>query len=212
MENFMEHSKSLLKIIGGNVLLGIAYSKWMKPRGIINGGVTSLAMIVNKATDINILYLTSGITILLLFASFFFLGKQNLLRSIVSSACYNLFFSIFYTLPIRLEVNLPVDFVLATIFVAVGYYCCLSENSSTVGVDVLALVIHKKNPKIAVAKAIRLLNYTVLAFGLLTYGLTSVAIGVIFSYVQSLLLHYLLEKKEKSLNKKERGDSNARFR
>ncbi|HAP3815426.1 TPA: YitT family protein [Enterococcus faecalis] len=210
MENFIKNSKSLLKIIGGNILLGIAYSKWMKPRGIINGGVTSLAMIVNKVTDINILYLTSGITILLLFASFFFLGRQNLFRSIVSSVCYNLFFSFFYTLPIRIEINLPVDFVLATIFVSVGYYCCLSENSSTVGMDVIALVIHKKKPKIAIAKAIRLLNYTVLAFGLLTYGLFSVVIGIIFSYVQSLLLHYLLKQKEnKDLTKKERGDSNV---
>lgn len=211
MENFIKNSKSLFKIIGGNILLGIAYSKWMKPRGIINGGVTSLAMIVNKVTDVNILYLTSGITILLLFASFFFLGRQNLFRSIVSSVCYNLFFSFFYTLPIRIEINLPVDFLLATIFVAVGYYCCLSENSSTVGMDVIALVIHKKNPKIAIAKAIRLLNYTVLAFGLLTYGLISVVIGIIFSYFQSLLLHYLLKQKEnKDLNKKERGDSNVR--
>lgn len=211
MGNFIKNSKSLFKIIGGNILLGIAYSKWMKPRGIINGGVTSLAMIVNKVTDVNILYLTSGITILLLFASFFFLGSQNLIRSIVSSVCYNIFFSFFYTLPIRIEINLPVDFILATIFIAVGYYCCLSENSSTVGMDVIALVIHKKNPKIAIAKAIRLLNYTVLAFGLLTYGLISVVIGIIFSYFQSLLLHYLLKQKEnKDLNKKERGDSNVR--
>ncbi|EPC6172719.1 YitT family protein [Enterococcus faecalis] len=211
MGNFIKNSKSLFKIIGGNILLGIAYSKWMKPRGIINGGVTSLAMIVNKVTDVNILYLTSGITILLLFASFFFLGRQNLIRSILSSVCYNIFFSFFYTLPIRIEINLPVDFILATIFIAVGYYCCLSENSSTVGMDVIALVIHKKNPKIAIAKAIRLLNYTVLAFGLLTYGLISVVIGIIFSYFQSLLLHYLLKQKEnKDLNKKERGDSNVR--
>lgn len=211
MGNFIKNSKSLFKIIGGNILLGIAYSKWMKPRGIINGGVTSLAMIVNKVTDVNILYLTSGITILLLFASFFFLGRQNLIRSIVSSVCYNIFFSFFYTLPIRIEIKLPVDFILATIFIAVGYYCCLSENSSTVGMDVIALVIHKKNPKIAIAKAIRLLNYTVLAFGLLTYGLISVVIGIIFSYFQSLLLHYLLKQKEnKDLNKKERGDSNVR--
>lgn len=72
MGNFIKNSKSLFKIIGGNILLGIAYSKWMKPRGIINGGVTSLAMIVNKVTDVNILYLTSGITILLLLLHFSF--------------------------------------------------------------------------------------------------------------------------------------------
>ena len=47
----LEESKAVLKIIAGNSLLGFAYAKWMKPNGIINGGVTSMAMILEKVTN-----------------------------------------------------------------------------------------------------------------------------------------------------------------
>lgn len=195
MQVVVSNRKALLKIIGGNMLLGLAYAKWMKPRGIINGGVTSIAMILNKVSGISILYLTSGITLLLLASAFFFLGKQVFFRSILSSIFYNLFFSLFYTLDFQLEINLPMDFILATIFIGVGYYCCLSENSSTVGVDLIALIFHQRNPAIPIAKTIRFLNYIVLVFGLLTYGVLSVLMGILFSYLQSVLLHFLLKKK-----------------
>ncbi|MFN6671159.1 YitT family protein [Enterococcus gallinarum] len=62
----LEESKAVLKIIAGNSLMGFAYAKWMKPNGIINGGVTSMAMILEKVTNVPIVYLTSGITTLLL--------------------------------------------------------------------------------------------------------------------------------------------------
>ncbi|HIZ53733.1 MAG TPA: hypothetical protein IAA20_07325 [Candidatus Enterococcus avicola] len=40
--------KSLIKIILGNALLALAYAKWMVPYTIINGGVTSLSLVVQK--------------------------------------------------------------------------------------------------------------------------------------------------------------------
>lgn len=175
----------------------MAYASWMKPQGIINGGVTSIAMIVNKLTEINIVYLTSIITIVLLCSSFFFLGRQHLFRSVLSSVSYNLFFSLFYMLPIKLGINLPIDFILSVIFISIGYYCCISENSSTVGLDVVALIICKKNPNIPIAKCIRFLNYTVLVFGVFTYGVFSIVLGIVFSYLQSLLLQYLLAQRNK---------------
>lgn len=183
---------SIVKIIIGNLLMGLAYAKWMKPNAIINGGVTSVAMILEKATGINILYLTNGVTLILLVVCWFFLGKENFLKSLFSSICYNGFFSLFYSLQINLQVNLPVDFLLASLFISTGYYCCLSSNSSTVGMDVIALVLYKKNPKINLAKTIRYINYVVLIFGLMTYGIMSVVIGVLFSYVYSYLLDLLM--------------------
>lgn len=176
------------KILLGNVFMGFAYAQWMKPHGIINGGVTSVSMIVNVVTKLPLLYLTNGITLVLLAVCWFSLGKGNFFRSCFSSVCYNAFFSLFYLLPFHLIVNLPVDFLLSCVCIAYGYYCCLSENASTVGMDVIALVLHKKRPRLDLAKTIRYINFIVLGFGLVTYGLQSVVIGVLFSYVNSFIL------------------------
>lgn len=186
-----------IKIIIGNMFMGFAYAKWMKPNDIINGGVTSVAMILEKITHLPLLYLSNGVTLLLLLACYISLGKANFFRSLISSCCYMLFFSMFYSLPFSATVNLPIDFMLASVFIAIGYYCCISSNSSTVGMDVIALIIHKKKPKIKVAILIRYINFGVLAVGLLTYGWLSIIVGVLFSYVNSYLLNFLLEAKAK---------------
>lgn len=187
--------RGILKVILGNIFLGLAYAKWMKPNEIINGGVTSLSMIGEKATGIPILYLTNGITIILLLVCLIFLGKDNFFKSILSSICYNLFFALFYLLPVQLSVNIVVDFLLASFFIALGYYLCISANASTVGMDVIALILHKKNPSFDIAKGIRLINLIVLAFGFLVYGLKSIVIGVAFSFFNSFILGKMLQYK-----------------
>lgn len=187
--------KDISRIILGNILLGFAYAKWMKPNGIINGGVTSIAMILEKVTGIQIFYLTTGITVLLLIFCWVFLGKANFLKSIVSSVCYNVFFTLFYLLNVNFQVNLVVDFLFASVFIAIGYYCCISANASTVGMDVIALAINKKYPEYSIAYGIRYINFMVLALGFLTYGVKSVVIGILFSLVNSYILNFLLKWK-----------------
>lgn len=186
--------------------MGFAYAKWMKPHTIINGGVTSVAMIGNKALGIPILYLTNGITLLLLVICWFFLGRQNFFRSILSSICYNLFFSVFYLAPFSARINFPIDFILASILIAIGYYCCITANASTVGMDVLALVAHKKNNRINIAHAIRWINFSVLLLGFFVYGWQSVLVGVLFSFLNSWLLSKLLNRESDRKQLEEQND------
>ena len=184
----------LAKIIFGNVLLGLAYAKWMVPHAIIYGGVTSLSLVLSRVLHSDIAYLTNGLTIFLLLLCWLFLGHGSLLKSIVSSLSYLVCFTFFYRLPFSLVVSLPLDFLLACVVIALGYYFCLSVGASTVGVDVIALIIHKKRPQISLARAIRWLNFLILACGLLVYGVQSVLIGVLFSLLYSSLLDKMLRR------------------
>ncbi|MHC5269747.1 YitT family protein [Enterococcus sp. LJL98] len=191
-ENVLEISRSLIKIMFGNVLLALAYAKWMVPHNIINGGVTSLSLVLQKVTQLPLPVLTNSLTVLLLIICGIFLGKASFMKSIVSSLSYMFFFTLFYSLPFSLSIALPIDFLLACFVIAFGYYCCLSEGSSTVGVDVIALVLYKKNPKRNLAKMIRHLNVLVLILGFVTYGWQAVAIGLIFSVVYAWFLEKFL--------------------
>ncbi|MBP1043875.1 YitT family protein [Vagococcus sp. BWB3-3] len=189
----------LIKIVIGNIFMAFAYAKWMKPNQIINGGVTSIAMILAKVTSLPLLYLTNGVTVLLLAICYLFLGKGNFLRSLVSSCCYMALFSLFYSLPFEATVNLPVDFLFASLFIAIGYYCCISSDASTVGMDVIALAIHKRRPEVKVAVALRYINLLVLGVGLLTYGWFAITVGVVFSFVNSYMLNLCLSAHEKGI-------------
>jgi uncharacterized membrane-anchored protein YitT (DUF2179 family) len=142
----------------------------------------------------DVAYLTNIITIGLLIVCWLFLGRGRFLKSIVSSVSYLFFFTLFHRWEFSIVLNLPIDFLLASLLIAAGYYFCLSAGSSAVGVDVIALIIHQKRPAISLAKAIRWLNYTILVLGFFTYGWQSIVIGLLFSFVYSWLLERFLQK------------------
>lgn len=104
-------------------------------------------------------------------------------------------------MPFELLLTLPVDFLLACLLIALGYYCCLSEGSSTVGVDVIALILYQKKPQRNLAKMIRQLNVAVLLLGFFTYGLFSVTIGLVFSVIYAWFLDRFLVLGEKRQRK-----------
>ena len=188
-----EEIKKLLIILMGNVIMAFSYAQWMVPNRLINGGVTSLAMVIGKLTNSSLVIWTNGLTVCLLLISLIFLGKQIFLRSVFSSVSYMTLFSFFYSFPIPVQINLEVDLLLASIGIAIGYYCSISSGSTTVGLDIIALIAHKKNSKIKIAKVIRYCNYSVLGLGLITYGIKSVVVGVIFSFLYSGILDWLLK-------------------
>lgn len=179
------HILDVLVIIIGNIVMSFGYAKLMVPHNIINGGVTSLAMIVQhfwqiSLDKINILLLASLLLLVL-----FFLGKELLVKSLISSCVYAFCFSYFINL--NLTINLPAfwSMGIASILISFGYFCCLSANSSTVGMDVLALIIHQRWPQISLDKAIRTLNLLILLAGFFIYGIIAIVLGIIFSYLYS---------------------------
>lgn len=186
--------KSFLKIFLGNFILGLAYAKFMVPNKIINGGVTSLSLIFSNLTNLNITFFTNFITITLLVVALLFVGKFFFFSSVVSSVSYLLFFNIFYRLPFSLHTNIVIDFLLAVVLIAIGYYCCLSENSSTAGLDVFAVILNKKFPKVSVAVFLRYINVLVLALGLFSYGIRAVVLGILFSFSFTHVVDFLMEK------------------
>lgn len=185
---------SILKIVVGNLLITFSYAFITVPNGIVNGGVTSFSMILSSVTDLGISFYTNCITILLLVLCLFFLGKSYLAKSIVSSACYMLFFSFFNGIGFGFaSIPMIISVLIAGLLVGIGYFLCLSAESSTVGFDVIALILHTKNNKIKVSKAMRYINLFVILLGLFSYGLLAVIYGVIFTYIQTTVVHLLLE-------------------
>lgn len=185
---------SILKIVVGNLLITFFYAFITVPNGIVNGGVTSFSMILSSVTDLGISFYTNCITILLLVLCLFFLGKSYLAKSIVSSACYMLFFSFFNGIGFGFaSIPMIISVLIAGLLVGIGYFLCLSAESSTVGFDVIALILHNKNNKIKVSKAMRYINLFVILLGLFSYGLLAVIYGVIFTYIQTTVVHLLLE-------------------
>ncbi len=185
---------SYLKIAVANILLGFAYAHLMVPNKIINGGVTSLSLIVYQLFQVKVTTATNVLTVLLLVIGWWKLGRHFFISSIFSSVAYLICFNLFSAWQLQLLMPVWLQFGLAVVLISLGYYLCISENSSTAGLDVIAILLNRKFPKLAVARLLNYLNWTVLLVGLMTYGVRSVLIGLVFSFCFSKVLGTLLNR------------------
>lgn len=191
--------KEVLRIVAGNICITSAYAFITVPYHIVNGGVTSFSMILHNFIDLDISFFTNAITLILLILCYIKLGKEFLFNSLLSSISYMVFFSMFHTLNISCPLPLPLAVIVASIMVGIGYFLCISSNSSTVGFDVLAIILHKKHPSFQIALTMRYINIVIVMLGLASYGWKAVLIGIIFTFLQTQSLKLLLDRYEKKI-------------
>ncbi|MDM8142615.1 YitT family protein [Megamonas hypermegale] len=188
-----------LKIILGNIFMTFAYAYIAVPFGIVNGGVTSFAMVLNKNLPGNISFWTNTLYLSLLIIYYIFMGYKCFINALFSCIAFILFFTLFTAFPLML----PLPFFLAVpcmgILIGIGYYFCISARSTALGFDTIAIILHDRNPKINLALTIYICNVIVLLSGLFTYGIVSVIAGIICSGLQSFVLNLLTKRNKKRI-------------
>lgn len=188
-----------LKIILGNLAMTFAYAYFAVPFGIINGGVTSFAMVLYQILPGNISLWTNLLYLSLLAVCYIFMGYRYFINALFSCAAFIIFFTLFTAFPLAL----PLPFFLAVpfmgILIGIGYYLCISARSTALGFDTVAIILHDRNPKINLALTIYICNVIVLLSGLFTYGLISVIAGIICSGLQSFVLNLLTKINKKRI-------------
>lgn len=183
--------KRMISIVFGNILITGTYAFITVPNEIINGGITSFSLILERLCHINLSIFVNLITILLLLLCLVFLGKEFFMGSVLSCCCYLLLFTLFHSLGIGISLPLPVCIVIAGPLVGLGYYFCISARSTAISFDIIALILNEKNPKINIAFTMGIINVLVLLTGFAVFGLWSVVFGIGFTVLQSLTLNLL---------------------
>ncbi len=189
--NMKENIKSLFIIVLGNLLLTSAYAFLTVPNNIINGGVTSTSLLLSYYFHVDIGYVVTILIILLLFFGRVMLGKDFFYRSLFSSACYMVFFNLFHMTGISFTFSPIVIVVLAGIFVGVGRFLCLMEDSSTVGYDAFALYIHEKHKRLETSDVLCVIELVIILSGFATFGILSVIYGIIFTIIETQIMYFL---------------------
>ena len=188
-----------LKIILGNIFMTFAYAYIAVPFGIVNGGVTSFAMVLDKNLPGNISFWTNTLYLSLLIIYYIFMGYKCFINALFSCIAFILFFTLFTAFPLML----PLPFFLAVpcmgILIGIGYYFCISARSTALGFDTIAIILHDRNPKINLALTIYICNVIILLSGLFTYGIVSVIAGIICSGLQSFVLNLLTKRNKKRI-------------
>lgn len=179
-----------LQIFLGNILITGAYAFITVPNEIINGGITSFAMVLHQMMPMcSISLLVNGMTLLLLILCRIFLGKEYFGGALFSAIAYMICFSFFSSLSWSVALPRVACVFLAAFLVGTGYAICIHARSTAVGFDTIALILNRYWSCIPVAGSMFCINTTILLLGIALYGWSAILLGILFVLLQSYVLH-----------------------
>lgn len=224
--------KNIFLVVAGTLILALGTALFIIPFELVAGGVSGMAIIINKIIPFKALTVDGIVTILtwgLFFVGLLFLGKQFAIKTLISSLIYPIGISVFLRLVSPDVLNgffyLPgnnfseVSIILASIFggVFVGTGCALTflGGGSTGGVDIIAFIICKffKKEKTSVVMffidAITVIsgmfvikNIVISLLGITSAFISAAVIDKIFLGESKAFVAHIVSDKYKELNEK----------
>ena len=194
----MKISMKTLKEYGiitlGVILLAISLEYFYYPNDIAAGGVSGLALVVNKITGISQGMFMNVANVILFALAFWLIGGSFGGRSIYAA------FGLSITISL-IESFLPTfavteNMLLATIFGSVvgafGIALVFSQNSSTGGTAIVAKILNKYL-HIEIGKSLLCADCVVVVCALLVFGVDKALFGLIGVFIMGILIDKIIE-------------------
>lgn len=185
---------SALAVIVGNFLYALSVKVFLLPTGLITGGTTGLAMVVNRLTGLPVSAFVMAFNILMLLLGWVLLGRSFVLSTIASSLLYPAFLEVIGWF--IGDFVLTDDLLLNTIFFGLGIGVSLGivirAGASTGGLDIPMLAL-KKYLRIPVSVSMYVIDFCILllqiAFGA---SVDAALYGIVLAIIYTVMLDKML--------------------
>lgn len=179
--------KELGMILLGNFVVAIATVFLILPNNILNGGTAGMAIAIEPILHLDKVMMTSVFTIGLYILGAITLGREFALKSLISTICYPIFVtSLSWVAALYPEQTFVMPQYVASIYSGVlsgiGLGLVFRVNSSTGGVDVLALLMNKYL-HLKMGTSVIIVDALTVLLGISTFGLVPSLIGIMSVYV-----------------------------
>lgn len=186
--------KEYATIILGSVILSLAISAFILPSQIGIGGVTGIAMVINRLFNLPVGLMTILINIPLFIFGFRLVGRRFAVRSgfvvIISSLLIDYFNRTFNFKPID-------DILLSAIFsgalLGLSVYLIFLSYSSSGGFDILAKIIQSKFEHLQLSNILMIQDIVIYALIAYVFGPRSVMYALISSFVRTKTIDAIQE-------------------
>ena len=184
----------MLAVIVGNLLYALSVKVFLLPTGLITGGTTGLAMVVEPLTGLPVSAFVLVFNVLKLLLGWWLLGRAFALTTVVSSLLYPAFLEMFNLL--LGDFVLTEELLLNTIFFGLGIGISLGmiirAGASTGGLEIPMLVM-QKYLRIPVSVTMYAMDFCILLLQLL-FGASvdAVLYGIVLAIIYTVMLDKML--------------------
>lgn len=178
----------------GLFILTLSYNLFFLPNDIVYGGISGIAIILNKELAIDPAVFIMICSILLLILSYVMLGKEKTKDTILGSLLFPVFVKItaviisFLGLTERFQhSDLLLMVICGAVIHAFGYGLLLKEGFSTGGTDIINQIVEKYF-HISLGSAMLMTDGLIVLSGLFFFGPISVMYAILVLYILSVLV------------------------
>lgn len=186
--------RSLLAVVAGNFLYALVVKIFLLPTGLVTGGTTGMAMVVNRLCGLPVSAFVLVFNVLMLMLGWWLLGRSFALTTLASSFLYPAFLEVIGWF--MGDFVLTHDLLLNTVFFGLGIGISLGvvirAGASTGGLDIPMLVL-QKYMRIPVSVSMYAFDFVILLMQLL-FGtpVDAVLYGIVLAIIYTVMLDKML--------------------
>ncbi len=190
--------KKIVLTILGTFIMGAAVNMVFEPMNMVVGGLSGLAIVVKRLTEafvkggIPVWLTTAIINVPLFIAAWKVKGAEFIKNTLIATISFTLALYLIPIVPIGQKDNL-----LAALFGGVlsgsGLGLVFYNGGSTGGTDLLGAIINYYVPHVPVAKALMVIDSTIIILGAFIFGVNKAMYAIIAAYVTTKIMNNILE-------------------
>lgn len=185
--------RSIVFVVLGNLLHALVVTLFLLPSGLVTGGTTGIALIINHLWDISISGFVLIFNVIMLLVGWLVLGKGFAMTTLASSFLYPFFLEVCKR--ILGDVVLTDDLLLCTVFFGIGVGIALGivirSGSSTGGMDIPPLVLNKLFG-VPVSIGLYAFDFCIIVMQVLIRPIENVLYGVVLVIIYTVVLDKML--------------------
>lgn len=157
----------------GIILVAISVEYFFIPNNLAAGGVTGLAIVINKfIPNLNVSLITFIINMILFIVAFILIGGSFGEKTLFATIGLSIIMWIIeeFLSPYALTKDLIIATIFGTLISAIGMAIVFNNNASTGGTDILAKILNKFS-HIDIGKALLIIDLFITLMAAITFGL-----------------------------------------
>ncbi len=183
--------RDLLLIAAGTFILAISVEYFIIPFNILSGGVAGIAVAMEPIFHIEPTLFANVTMIALLVVGGFFLGREFMRNTIISSLLYPVFTTFLSRYPVEIAIDPAIAAFYSGLLGGAGIALVIRTGSSTGGMDIPPLILHKLTG-VKISTLVMITDALTVALGIVAYDIAAALIGLISVFASGFAIDRVL--------------------